>query len=606
MLFQTVPWVIGSLFFAVVLFYMIPRAEDAWVGPGVMRVTGTGMSHQARLDERGRVDQSEAIVFRASFADRKTGKNLELREPPYFRGMPLSRYAITNDHTDWKAPYDSVFEHSYRPLRFFQSTSTADAEYGTKANLLNQTIILDGTVDPLLYVCMPPFRRNKKSDSAEFCHDLSALSRRRKGDFTELASFKFETVLAVNSSNNPLGGWPYVPNGGGRLVTLEQAIGERAGLVHMEPQRYPELVSAAKQVVNQSNTNNTLEICNAMLEYFQQPSRYDYTIDFRNVPRQEGVDAVEDFFANHRTGHCQLFASALVLMLRSQNIPARYVVGFHGGEYNSLTESYMVRTTHAHAWVEAYIPPEHCTEEMRTSGAAGPGGCWLTLDPTPPTDSRGGNDALDLARTLWDEYVMSVDQNQQNEIMAVSTAGLANFFHLGKFRAFFDSTFVAIRNSPLLQGILILVIFVVVLLIVLFNRRKLTDDKRASNQKKKVGVIRRFVADTLTLISPRLGAMLLEESGAANQIVPFYVRMRRALERAGIQKSPEQTHLEFAAGAAQQLQQLEFDGADTHNIESAIHKITDVFYHVRFGNLALDNARVQEIERTVDSLEASL
>ena len=201
---------------------------------------------------------------------------------------------------------------------------------------------------------------------------------------------------------------------------------------------------------------------------------------------------------------------------------------------------------------------------------------------------------------------MSVDQNQQNEIMAVSTAGLANFFHLGKLRAFFDSTFVAIRNSPLLQGILILVIFVVVLLIVLFNRRHLTDDKRASNQKKKVGVIRRFVADTLTLISPRLGAMLLEESGGANQIVPFYVRMRRALERAGIKKSPEQTHLEFAAGAAQQLQQLEFDGADTHNIESAIHKITDVFYHVRFGNLALDNARVQEIERTVDSLEASL
>jgi len=412
--------------------------------------------------------------------------------------------------------------------------------------------------------------------------------------------------LVVNPNNRPLESWPYIPNGGGRPITLEQASGERAGLVHIEPDRYPSLVSEAQQVASQANTKNTMEVCQAMLEYFQQPSLFDYTIDFRDVPRRDGVDAVEDFFANHRTGHCQLFASALVLMLRSQDIPARYVVGFHGGEYNSLTESYMVRTTHAHAWVEAYIPPEYCTDEMRTTGAAGPGGCWLTLDPTPPTDSRGGNDALDLARTLWDDYVMSVDQNQQNEIMAVSTAGISNFFHLGKFRAIFDRTFLAIRNSPLLQGVLIFVIFAFVLLIVLFNRRKLAEDKRATNQRKKVGAIRRFVGETLTLISPRLGAMLLEESEGANQNVPFYMRMRRALERAGIQKSPQQTHLEFATGAAQQLQHLEIDGVDVHNIESAIHKITDVFYHVRFGNLALDNDRVQEIERTVDSLEAAL
>ena len=58
----------------------------------------------------------------------------------------------------------------------------------------------------------------------------------------------------------------------------------------------------------------------------------------------------------------------MVLMLRSQGIPARLVTGFLGGEYNPFEGYYIVRESNAHAWVEACMPGEG----------------WRIFDPTPP------------------------------------------------------------------------------------------------------------------------------------------------------------------------------------------------------------------------------
>ena len=455
---------------------------------------------------------------------------------------------------------------------------------------------------------MPAYRAKSIDEKAEFCHDLSALTRRRKGDFTELSTYKYETIVAVDKNNRPLGGWPYRSNGGMRRdTTLDDAAGERAGLVHFERERYPQLVAEAAKVAANENTDNSLELCNAMLNYFQQPDLFDYTIDFREVSREGGVDAVEDFFANHRTGHCELFASALVLMLRSQDIPARIVLGFYGGEYNTLTESYMVRTSRAHAWVEAYIPPKDCTDEMRSNGMAGEGGCWLTLDPTPETDNPRGSDTLDLARTLWQDYVMTVDEERQAKVMDVSASGILGAFQIGKIRAFVDRTFEQIRSQPIVQGILIFVIFAIVLLVVFLNRGEV-ESRVGLKKNNTVSSFRRFVAERLTMISPKLGALILPEGTVADRIVPFYLRMSQALRRVGIRKESHQTHQEFAALAIERIQlpQLQKDSEPAFDVAAAIKKITNVFYQVRFGDLALDNDRLSDIERTVESLESAL
>ncbi len=123
-----------------------------------------------------------------------------------------------------------------------------------------------------------------------------------------------------------------------------------------------------------------------------------------------GANPVERFLFESRGGHCELFASAMVLMLRSQGIPARLATGYLGGEFNPFEGYLIVRDSNAHAWVEAWLPEE---------------GVWRTFDPTPPagrpTATREGflgvaRQAYDYFLFRWDRYVLTFGTADQLEI----------------------------------------------------------------------------------------------------------------------------------------------------------------------------------------------
>ena len=79
-----------------------------------------------------------------------------------------------------------------------------------------------------------------------------------------------------------------------------------------------------------------------------------------------GARDIERFLLQERAGHCEYFATASVLLLRSLGIPARYVTGYSVQEFSTLEKVFVVRQSHAHAWAEAYV-----------------GGRWIELDTTP-------------------------------------------------------------------------------------------------------------------------------------------------------------------------------------------------------------------------------
>jgi transglutaminase-like putative cysteine protease len=79
-----------------------------------------------------------------------------------------------------------------------------------------------------------------------------------------------------------------------------------------------------------------------------------YSLDIPALP--PGQDAVERFLFEDRVGFCEQIGSSLVVMLRSQGIPARLVVGYTPGERNPFTGLYEVRARDAHAWAEVYFP----------------------------------------------------------------------------------------------------------------------------------------------------------------------------------------------------------------------------------------------------------
>ena len=76
-----------------------------------------------------------------------------------------------------------------------------------------------------------------------------------------------------------------------------------------------------------------------------------------------------DFIQRVRQGHCECYATSLVLMLRALGHPARYARGFWGGDRSSeARNSILFRLTHYHAWAEIYLE----------------GAGWIPLNPTPP------------------------------------------------------------------------------------------------------------------------------------------------------------------------------------------------------------------------------
>lgn len=77
---------------------------------------------------------------------------------------------------------------------------------------------------------------------------------------------------------------------------------------------------------------------------------------------------IEDFLHGELEGHCEYFASAMVLLARSLGMPARLVNGFAGGVHNPVGGFIEVTRADAHAWVEIHFEK------------AG----WVRFDPTPP------------------------------------------------------------------------------------------------------------------------------------------------------------------------------------------------------------------------------
>jgi len=104
-------------------------------------------------------------------------------------------------------------------------------------------------------------------------------------------------------------------------------------------------------------------------------SNYAYSLE---VGTTSSGPPIDEFLFTRKTGYCEHYATAMVLMLRSIGIPSRLVTGFLATEWNEFGNYYTVRQRDAHAWVEMYYPQ---------SG-------WITMDPTP-------SNPLALAPSAW-------------------------------------------------------------------------------------------------------------------------------------------------------------------------------------------------------------
>ncbi|NUM34327.1 MAG: transglutaminase domain-containing protein, partial [Candidatus Brocadiae bacterium] len=90
---------------------------------------------------------------------------------------------------------------------------------------------------------------------------------------------------------------------------------------------------------------------------------YPYSLEVKT----EGEDPLVSFLEKKHAAHCEIFASAFIMMARALDIPARYVKGYCAHEWNDIGKYIDVRLCDAHAWAEVYIPEKG----------------WVTIEATP-------------------------------------------------------------------------------------------------------------------------------------------------------------------------------------------------------------------------------
>jgi hypothetical protein len=137
--------------------------------------------------------------------------------------------------------------------------------------------------------------------------------------------------------------------------------------------------------------------------------QFRYSLDIERVSQ---LDPLQEFLFVRRAGHCEYFAAAMAVMLRTLGVPARVVNGFQRGEWNPYGQYFIVRYYDAHSWVEAYLP----------------GAGWVSFDPTPraTADPAAGRTPmilyLDSLRLQWHRYV--VNWSLRDQIRAVQSVQL--------------------------------------------------------------------------------------------------------------------------------------------------------------------------------------
>lgn len=304
----------------------------------------------------------------------------------------------------------------------------------------------------------------------------------------------------------------------------------------------------------------------------------EFTYSLSTQPTDTSLDPVEDFLLNHKTGHCQYFASACALMLQSIDIPARVVNGFKGSERNQVSGETEVRQKHAHVWVE-----------YRYNGR------WHTLDPTPASRNDFLNQTEDpgvlgdlqaAVSDIWDAGIRNVTPERQRAaiqpLLSAVTDSVSRVRQLGVMGTV-KAVYTSITSDPsrwFSWKALLWTFACLVPLVLLFRKRPL-----------------RWARSLLKWLQERWSP----RRRTATHIVRFYENFCRSCARAGLTFPASHTALENAALARQHFLQQ-----DSPAIQAIPERIAAAFNAVRYGDHLLTGDQTEQLGHDMLRLKAAI
>ena len=519
-------------------FFLLPRVGGAGFLMSRNGITArTGFSDSVRLGEIGRIQQDDAVVMRVRVdgADRST---TGLR----WRGVALDQF----DNKGWKStkpftdpPYVRL-ESGYFLVNFASG----------KTPLLNQTFYVEPLDTPVLFALSKPVAVAGGFDLL-FKNSDDNLKFQRRG--FERISYK-------------VGSDPYLPPDEVLRTDAGYDPASMARFLQLPDDIDPRIASLSDEVIKGAVAQNRLDRSRAIEKYLRDS--FAYTLELRSG----GEQPVADFLFNVKAGHCEYFASAMALMLRTQGIPSRVVNGFQQGEFNATADVFVVRQRDAHSWVEVYFPEE---------------GMWVPFDPTPSIaaarDGQGGvlgaiDRYVEALEMLWIQYFVAYDNEEQESLLKSVRTGASDF--QSRASDYLTGRLDSLKRlwNSLLQG---------------FGLGRWTSNQSLSGDTAFLAALLGVaLVVSMIVVAYRLGALnrLLGLLGRRRRgtVVEFYERMLSALAKRGLVRKESETPLEFAVRTG---------------FPEAL-SITDEYNRVRFGRMGLCDEERARIEAWLARLES--
>jgi transglutaminase-like putative cysteine protease len=368
--------------FMLVLFVVVPRLGSFWAVPSPQQ-SKTGMSDSMSPGDFTELMESNELAFRVSFEGA-----VPAREKLYWRGLVFSFF----DGRSW-----SQTGEQKAAQRFSQPNTQLQAHIEYKGEQVEYDVIAEVTSQRWLYSLAAP---QQWSSNIGFARDLrlyafEPVNERMHYQVTASLAYQLHEVNPEELAQNKL-----IPITG-NLKTRERAQEWLA------------------------QTGSPEKLIEKLFSYYNKS--FFYTLK----PPALGVDNVDDFLWNSRQGFCEHFASSFVFFMRAAGVPARVVVGYQGGDINSVDGSLSVRQRDAHAWAEVWLE----------------GRGWVLFDPTAavaPERVRSGieqslsatdrqllakpfgssikallhlREQWSAANLIWVRWVMNFDSGQQASLL---------------------------------------------------------------------------------------------------------------------------------------------------------------------------------------------
>jgi protein-glutamine gamma-glutamyltransferase len=383
--------IVGILVLTPLLFFALPRVSAGRLSQFAQQnAYTTGFGDEVTLGQIGQIQQSDAVVMRAQFD----------RTPP----ADLKWHGVTLKHFDGRRWFNRRQEEGAVVLPG-SLDNTATTNHPTAQWILNG--VAEASAAPIkssgkkLFVS---YRANLEPVGANLFFYPSRLVSIR-GTASRNYILTYNAVLTYRDTG------VFVVRSYSGLSVIDTAPPGEDTHEPYSPQLIPYLELPAvdprvKALAEQITLNAASPSAKALAIETYLRTQFGYTLE---MVRSD--DPIPFFLFERKQGHCEYFASAMAVMLRTIGIPSRIVNGFRNGEHSDITGSYLIRGKDAHSWVEAFIP----------------GHGWVEFDPTPAGDpvpqtfwSRAGL-YLDAAREFWGDWVINYDFSHQNVLAELTT-----------------------------------------------------------------------------------------------------------------------------------------------------------------------------------------